>query len=68
MKGVELYFTCLVDSIIMRLQARQSGVGSLSEKRDLYCLPNIQTKFGAHPASYSVVTGGCFHRVKAAGM
>jgi len=68
MKGMELYLMCLVDCIVTRLQARSSGVGLLSEERDLFFLPNIQTRSGAHPASYFLVTGGCLHRVKAAGV
>ena len=68
MKGMELYLICRVDCIVKRLQASPSGVGLLSEKRDLFFLPNIQTRSGAYLSSYSVVTGGCFHRVKAAGV
>jgi len=68
MKGMELYLMCLVDCIVTRLQARPSGVGLLSEEGDLFLLPNIQTRSGAHPSFNFLVTGGCLHMVKAAGV
>jgi hypothetical protein len=54
------YFTGTQDNIggiVTRLLAGRSGVKILARARDLPLLQNIQTSFGALPASYSRVQG-----------
>jgi hypothetical protein len=36
--------------------------------RDIFLLHSVQTSFGAHPASYSMDTGGSIRRGKTAGV
>lgn len=40
------------------LRAGQSEVWSMAGARVFYCLQNVQIGSGAHPASYSIGTGG----------
>ena len=52
-----------VDSMVStaaRLRVRLPGVQIPAEARDLSLFQNIQTSPGAHPASYSMGTGGFF--------
>jgi hypothetical protein len=47
---------------------RLDGRGLIhGRERDFSVLHSIQTGFGAHPSSYSVETGECFHGDKVAG-
>jgi hypothetical protein len=41
--------------------------GSISDGDDFSLLHSVQTGFGAHPASYTIGTGGSFSGGKAAG-
>jgi hypothetical protein len=57
----------IVASIVARLWAKQSGIGTPAGTRNSSLLINVQIGSGAHPASYSMGTRGSFPRSKVTG-
>jgi hypothetical protein len=55
----------LVQWLLYKLVGR--GIGVIFPARDIYILHNVQTGSGAHLASYTMGTGGCFHKGNAVG-
>jgi hypothetical protein len=51
--------------LVTRLQIEKSGVRIAQGARSFCLIQNVQTGVGAHPASYSVGTGGSFLGSKA---
>jgi hypothetical protein len=49
------------------LDDRTSGVRLLARARKFFLLHHVQTGPGAHPASYTIATGGSFPGCKVAG-